>query len=133
MLILWKLGLFTLNISFRGEWFICIVLDWKRDCYFIINVYSSLLLNKRKLWTELKDFKYRYLVEEWYIGMTLMLSRSQVNISEILEFIQLIEKLYLMDVPSMQGRYTLLNLDGSAMNRLDRFLMSEGLIEDGMW
>lgn len=99
----------------------------------IINVYFSLLLNKRKLWTELKDFKYRYLVEEWCIGMTLMLSRSQVNISEILEFIHLIEKLYLMDVPSMEGRYTLLNLDGSAMNRLDRFLMSEGLIENGIW
>lgn len=58
-----KIRVFTLNFSFGGEGFVGISVDWQLGSYFIVNVYSSyLLLNKRKLWMELKDFRDRYIV-----------------------------------------------------------------------
>lgn len=134
ILILLKLGFFTLNFSFRGEGFVGISVDWQLGSYFIVNVYSSyLLLNKRKLWMELKDFRDRYIVGEWCIRGDFNVIKkkgerkgvgTQINKSEILEFSQFIENLeFVVEVPLMGSRYTWFNFDGSDMSRLYKFLI----------
>lgn len=64
-----KKYIFSLNFSFKGEGFVCLCVDWDGNWYFIVNVYSSCMLEgKGRLWREMIDFKHRYSKGEWCIG-----------------------------------------------------------------
>lgn len=55
---------------------------------------------------------------------------SFVNHWEMVEFNDFIEGLALIDVPLIGKKFTWFNLSGKAMSRLDRFLLSEELVEE---
>ncbi|GAU48137.1 hypothetical protein TSUD_293770 [Trifolium subterraneum] len=52
---------------------------------------------------------------------------------EKIEFIQFIDALEVVDIPLKGKMFTWFNSDGSAMSRLNRFLVSEGFIEKETW
>ncbi|KAI5441929.1 hypothetical protein KIW84_011114 [Lathyrus oleraceus] len=52
------------------------------------------------------------------------------NHGEMVEFNDFIEELELIDVPLMGNKFTWFNLSGKAINRLDRFLLSNELVEE---
>ncbi|GAU20609.1 hypothetical protein TSUD_33450 [Trifolium subterraneum] len=47
------------------------------------------------------------------------------------EFVQFIDAMELIDIPVLGKKFTWSNSDNSVMSRLDRFLLSEGIIEKG--
>lgn len=47
----------------------------------------------------------------------------------MLEFSEFIVDMNLIDLPSLGNKYTWFNLGGDSMSRIDRFLISEGLID----
>lgn len=57
-MILWKQGNLELVSSFRGEGFLGIKVFWKGNTYYVVNVYSSCDLHKKKImWNELLRLK----------------------------------------------------------------------------
>lgn len=55
--------------------------------------------------------------------------RSQFNHSEMQDFSEFIEDMNLVDLPTLGNKFTYFNVDEDSMNCLDRFLISEGLID----
>ncbi|PNX95639.1 cysteine-rich receptor-like protein kinase, partial [Trifolium pratense] len=95
---------------------------------------------KRKLWSDLVNFKLNNEPGEWCLGgdfnsVTKVSERKGCNgaggLSERAEFSQFIDAFEVVDIPLVGKKYTWFNSDGSAMSRLDRFLLSEGFIEKG--
>lgn len=55
---------------------------------------------------------------------------SFVNHGEMVEFNDFIEGLDLIDVPLMGNKFTWFNLSGKVVSTLDRFLLSDELVEE---
>ncbi|GAU10537.1 hypothetical protein TSUD_419470, partial [Trifolium subterraneum] len=98
------------------------------------------LAGKRKLWHDLIEFRMNNAPGEWCLGgdfnsiTKTSERRGSSNWSgntERTEFVQIIETMELIDIPVLGKKFTWSNSDNSAMSRLDRFLLSEGLIEKG--
>ncbi|GAU16840.1 hypothetical protein TSUD_367870 [Trifolium subterraneum] len=142
LLSVWNKDLFSFRYSFTGDGFLGVCVEWKAGLLYIVNVYSSCNISgKRKLWTNLIDFKLNNEPGEWCLGGDFN-SISKVGErrgsssgawrqGERIEFIQFIDALEVVDIPLKGKMFTRFNSDGSAMSRLDRFLVSEGFIEKG--
>lgn len=106
---------------------------------YIVNIYSScILIIKRGLWIELEVCKVRFSVGDWLFGGNFNViwvesekksSSGVVNKREMEEFNEFIENLELVDPSTIGKKYTWFSLEGRSMSRLDRFLLSNGLIE----
>lgn len=58
LLIIWKACLFSLNFNFVGEGFGGIKVEWQGMLYYIVNLYFSCnIQRKRKLWEDLNKYK----------------------------------------------------------------------------
>lgn len=132
---MWKKNIFELNLCFMGEGFVGIYVLWRGTSIYIVNVYSSCFIhNKRKFWSELNEFKRKFPSGEWCVTCNLNAIKKEnerkgkkntlVNKGEKLEFGEFIEIVDLVNVLV----FTLFKLDGSAMSRIDRFLLLEELL-----
>jgi exonuclease III len=141
MLIIWNKDLFNFRYSFNGDGFLGLCVEWKSGLLYIVNVYSPCSLSgKRKLWNDLLEFKLNNEPGDWCLGGDFN-SISKVgerrgrngpgSQSERAEFVSFIDALEVTDVPVTGKKFTWFSADGSAMSRLDRFLLSEGFIEKG--
>jgi hypothetical protein len=138
LLSIWNKDLFSFKYSFSGSGFLGVCVEWKESLLYIVNIYSPCSLSgKRKLCSELIEFKLNNDPGEWCLGgdfNSIMKvgerrgSSSAGNQSERLEFTHFSEVMELVDIPVMGKKFTWFNLDGTAMSRLDRFLISEGFI-----
>lgn len=69
LIILWKYDLFESLFSFSLEGFMGINVEWKEKLYYIMNVYSSCcIMKKRKIWSESIDLKNKFPGGLWGIG-----------------------------------------------------------------
>jgi hypothetical protein len=69
MLSIWNKDLFSFKYSFTGEGFLGVCVEWKEGLLYIVNVYSPYSMSgKRKLWSDLLDFKNNNESGEWCIG-----------------------------------------------------------------
>ncbi|GAU33402.1 hypothetical protein TSUD_20950 [Trifolium subterraneum] len=114
---------------------------------YIINVYSPCSLSgKRKLWSDLLEFKLNNEQGEWCLrgDFNVVLnvgerkgSTSSARQNERLEFCQFVEAMELIDVPVAGKKFSWFSADGNAISRLDRFLLSDNFIEKeevaGQW
>ncbi|XP_058784527.1 uncharacterized protein LOC131659337 [Vicia villosa] len=140
ILIMWKKDFFNLIYSFCGEGYlgVCVEKDNKR--IYFINIYASWDHKVRmNSWRKLVELKRRSVVGSWCLGGDFKIvtsSEERVGISkknykrEMDDFKEFIKEMELVDPPTIGGKFTWCNKCGSAMSRLDRFLLSSSFIDD---
>ncbi|XP_058776288.1 uncharacterized protein LOC131650601 [Vicia villosa] len=140
ILIMWRKDFFNLLYSFRGEGFLVVCVEKENKRIYFVNIYASCDHKARmNSWRKLTDLKRRSLDGSWCIGGDFNLvtsSEERVGISkknynrEMEDFKDFIKEMELVDPPTMGGKFTWSNKCGSAMSRLDRFLLSSSFIDD---
>ncbi|KAI5436046.1 hypothetical protein KIW84_022476 [Lathyrus oleraceus] len=138
ILTVWKKNSFSLVASFVGEGFLGIHVLWSGINLFLVNVYSSCFIGKKRVfWARLVEFKSKFPEGLWCVGGDFNSVRvkeerkgisNNFNIKEAEDFEGFISSMNLVDVPMINKKFTWYNLDGSACSRLDRFLISEKLL-----
>jgi hypothetical protein len=138
LLSMWNKNFLPYKYSFTGDGFLGMCFEWRGGLLYIVNVYSPCsLAGKRKLWGDLIDLKLNFEPGEWCFGgdfnsIMKVGERRGVNgfgiHAERLEFSNFCDAMELVDIPVMGKKFTWFSSDGSAMSRLDRFLLSEGFI-----
>lgn len=132
--------MFNLCFSFSSVSLIGVNVSWKGVNLFLINVYSLCESRARQiLWKEIRDFKRKFSAGEWCVcgdfnavrnDSERKIKNSMVNRFEMIDLCEFIDGMKVINVPSV-GKFTWFNANGSVMSRLDRFLLSEGLIDFG--
>ncbi|XP_058783058.1 uncharacterized protein LOC131657708 [Vicia villosa] len=135
---LWKTASVSALKSFSGTGFLGIKVLWKNDLYYVINVYSSCDVHKKKqLWKALVNLKGKLTDGEWIVGgdfNTIKHSRerkgrsSTANFSEWNAFADFIDDCNLIDVPCKGKRLSWYSGDGLSMSRLDWFLVDNSIV-----
>jgi hypothetical protein len=138
---IWNEDLFSFHFSFSGDGFLGVCGVWKDSLIYVVNIYSPCsIAGKRKLWSDLLDFKLNNASGEWCLGgdfNSILKSwerRGSSNAggsTERTEFSQFCDDMEVVDIPVLGKKFTWFNSDGSAMSRLDRFLLSDGFISKG--
>ncbi|XP_058734029.1 uncharacterized protein LOC131605721 [Vicia villosa] len=125
ILTMWKKDLFSLIYSFRGEGFLGLCVEKE--------------VTRRRTWNYLCEFKNNNAVGSWCIGgdfnsISTLDERIGVNTSDssrdLRSFNEFIKDMELVDLPTIGGKFTWFKSNGKAMSRLDRFLLSESLVDD---
>lgn len=109
---------------------------WKDNYYYMVNVYSScFLIKKKELWVNLLNIKASYLDGEWIFGEEFNVTknsserkgrmRREVDNGTDL-FCKFIDDSYLVDVSCKGKKYSWYSGNGSAMSRIDRLLLING-------
>ncbi|XP_058749275.1 uncharacterized protein LOC131622266 [Vicia villosa] len=138
LLTIWNKGAVEPLFSFKDKGLLGLNAVWKNiNCYFI-NIYTPCdLREKRVLWQSLLEWKQRLPVGQWIIGGDFNAiklgeerkGKSQSNRGEMEEFVKFIELMKLVDLPLVGNKFTWINSNGKARSRLDRILLSEGIID----
>ncbi|XP_058770682.1 uncharacterized protein LOC131644227 [Vicia villosa] len=140
ILTLWRKDMMEVLNSFKGEGFLGIKVKWKENFYYVVNIYSSCVLQKKKdLWDNLLKLKSSFSDGEWIFGGDFNASknvherkgrsiRDMESGSEL--FAKFIVNSGLVDVPSKGKKFTWYSGDGRSMSRIDRFLVSSKIIND---
>ncbi|XP_058785067.1 uncharacterized protein LOC131659978 [Vicia villosa] len=140
ILTVWNKDNITPILSFRGKGYLG-VKAWRKDkVIYFIKVYSPCALNeKRMLWSELLVLKNKYGDGEWIMGGGDFNAVREVEErwgrsansrqTEIEEFNTFIDCMELLDVPVLGNKHTWINSNGTASSRLDRFLLSEEIVQ----
>ncbi|XP_058785888.1 uncharacterized protein LOC131660624 [Vicia villosa] len=139
MVILWRQGCFMVNYSFTGRGYVGINVTWKGLVYNMVNVYASCnRLERQLLWDSLISIKARSLNEEWVVVgdfNEVLCKEERIGVDRIRdwrgmeEFKSFVEVMELIDINCVGGKFTWYKDNGKAMSRLDRFLLSNKLIE----
>ncbi|XP_058749290.1 uncharacterized protein LOC131622283 [Vicia villosa] len=135
---LWRTDRVEVIHSFRGEGFLGNKVVWKKGVYYVVNVYSSCSLEKKKvLWRNLLELKRRLCDGEWIIGGDFNATKSsserkgrrnyEGDIGSDL-FGGFIGESGLVDVPCKGKRFSWFSGDGRSMSRIDRFLISNNIV-----
>ncbi|XP_058774887.1 uncharacterized protein LOC131649156 [Vicia villosa] len=140
ILIMWRKDFFKVLYSFKGEGFLGLCVEKENRRIYFVNFYASCDHNSRmRSWKRLVDIKRSSSDGSWCIGGDFNVITSleeRVGISkknyrkEIEDFKEFIEEMELVDPPTIGGKFTWSNSGGSAMSRLDRFLLSDNFIVD---
>lgn len=135
--------MFCVSSSFEGSNFIGLEGVWEahmQPCT-IVNVYSPCNLEeKRVLWTELLERRRISSVASWCVAGDFNAVRttderkghmvgSTQHRRESEEFNTFIAAMQLLDLPLIGRKYTWYRPNGSAMSRLDRFLLSQEWVQ----
>ncbi|XP_058782487.1 uncharacterized protein LOC131656963 [Vicia villosa] len=140
ILTMWKKDLFKLLFSFHGEGFLGLCMEKEGNLIYFVNVYASCNLNVRKRsWDKLREFKNNNSKGSWCIGgdfNSITSLEERIGIfncnygREISIFKKFIVDMELVDLPTIGGKFTWIKSNGKSMSRIDRFLLSDSLIED---
>ncbi|XP_058762298.1 uncharacterized protein LOC131635678 [Vicia villosa] len=139
MISLWKKGVVEVLLGFKGEGYLGIKVVWKGDIYYVLNVYSSCFLAKKKeLWANILTLRNTYRDGEWIIGgdfnsvknASERRGRRDGELSSGAElFGKFIEDVDLVDIPSKCKKLTWYSGCGRSMSRIDRFLVSNEVVK----
>ncbi|XP_058783306.1 uncharacterized protein LOC131657982 [Vicia villosa] len=140
MITLWKEEEVEVIMSFKGEGYIGVKVNKNNNFFYLVNVYSSCdIAKKRIMWRKLLDLKEDFNDGEWIIGGDFNAIKTREerksigvlsNANEAFEFAEFIEKSLLVDVPCKGKKFTWYSGNGKSMSRLDRFLVSEKVLND---
>lgn len=143
----WLVGVRPISFTFIGSSFVGISINAQDTVIYIVNVFAPCSITaKRSLWEELKVLKQNYTKGEWCIdgdfnAITNEAERKRrsgcSSLQEISDFNNFIAGIELFDVPVSGKKFSYFSSDGISMSRLDRFLVTEGLIDlwgvSGQW
>ncbi|XP_058778886.1 uncharacterized protein LOC131652909 [Vicia villosa] len=131
LITMWKKNTMDVLFSFKGEGYLGLKVCWKEDFYYVVNVYSSCDLSKKKvLWEKLLDLMRIYSDGEWILGGDFnaiknarerkgRVEGSYKKETEI--FAEFIHKSSLVDIPCKGKKFSWYSGDGKSMSRIDRF------------
>ncbi|XP_058783622.1 uncharacterized protein LOC131658332 [Vicia villosa] len=129
--------------SFKGEWYLGIKVKRKNKIYYVVNIYAPYdLCKKRILWRKLVELKEEFDDGEWIIGgdFNSIKVRNErrgrvvaANYNEMNLFVSFIEESRLVDIPCKEKKFTWYSGDEMSMSRIDRFLISDDVINDWGW
>ncbi|XP_058784155.1 uncharacterized protein LOC131658925 [Vicia villosa] len=124
--------------SFKGEVFLGIKVCWKDNLSYIVNIYLSYVLSKKKcLWNDLLALKESFKDGEWIKGggFNSIKNSSErkgrdlsMNHKEEELFSEFIDKTLLVDNPCKGKKFSWFGGDGKAMSRIDLFLLSSNIV-----
>ncbi|XP_058783675.1 uncharacterized protein LOC131658395 [Vicia villosa] len=136
--ILWRRNSLKLILSFKGEGYVGVKVQHRGTFINFINVYAPCNSgSRREVWRSLIKLKKKVVGEEWCIGgdfNSTLFKEERIGISsgrsgrESANFMNFVEEMKIIDLPSVGGRFTWFSGNGQAMSRLDRFLLTENLI-----
>lgn len=142
LLTVWKSSMLHVQYHFSGNGFIGICASFKNSglmCH-LVNIYSPCSIDgKRRSWGHLVMSKRGFGGTTWCVAgdfnaITVCSERRGVSAQfvrrECVEFNNFILEMNIVDVPVMGKKFTWFNADGSALSRLDRFLLSDSLISE---
>ncbi|XP_057444792.1 uncharacterized protein LOC130737039 [Lotus japonicus] len=144
VLCIWRKDAFTTEEVTCNQRWICIRGKWKdrAEEWMIMNIYAPCTVDgKRQLWEEIIAWKRRSNVNYWSVVgdfNTVRCSEERKGIgadssshyrrdSEL--FNEFIEAMELVDIPLTGKKFTWVRPNGSAMSRLDRCLVSLGVLD----
>ncbi|XP_058752224.1 uncharacterized protein LOC131625381 [Vicia villosa] len=140
LITLWNSNKVVVVGSFKGDGYLGNIVEWKNKIFYIINIYSSCLLSKKKeMWKELLDLKEAFKDGEWIMGGDFNATKNSserkgrtatTHHYEEELFSDFIDKSLLVDVPCKGKKFTWFSGDGKSMSRLDRFLISSSIVVD---
>ncbi|XP_058767553.1 uncharacterized protein LOC131641267 [Vicia villosa] len=140
LLILWKEESLEVISSFRGEGFLGVKFMKNNNLYYLVNIYSSCdLVKKRLLWSSLLELKEKFNDGDWIMGgdFNAVKERGErkgrsmaSNYNNSLEFSAFIEDSRLVDIPCKGKKFTWYSGDGKSMSRIDRFLVVDKVVRD---
>lgn len=138
LITLWKKYSLSVISSFKGDGFLGIKVKWKEDAYYIVNVYSSCeLAKKKRMWGVLLELKKRFCDGEWVLGGDFNAIKNgrerkgrvvSFNNKEADCFAEFISKSGLVDVPCKGKNYSWFSGDGKSKSRIGRFLLSSMVV-----
>ncbi|XP_058767474.1 uncharacterized protein LOC131641186 [Vicia villosa] len=143
ILTLWRTERVEVIHSFKGEGYIGIKVFWKGNIYYVVSVYSSCLLFKKKeLWENLVHVKSSFTDGNWIIGGDFKaiknsskrkgrMGREVDNGAD--HFWKFIDDMDLVDVPCKGKRFSWYSGNGMAMSRIDRFLVLDVIVNRWGW
>lgn len=133
---MWRSSLFSLSYTFSGKGFlgICGVWTETNSPCIVVNIYiysSCLLADKKQLWANLVMSKLGFGCDLWFLvgDFNAVKSSSERRGSRQYSmnlFKEFIDDMKLIDLPVLGKLFTWFKPDGSAMSRIDRFLLLEG-------
>ncbi|XP_058760754.1 uncharacterized protein LOC131634104 [Vicia villosa] len=135
---MWKVWLFEVLYSFIGDGFLGLSMNWPGKIVYVVNVYASCFLDKKKeMCNKLRELRNKFQEGEWCIGgdFNVVCDKGkrkgigvQMDGGEIQEFNEFISLMDLLDLPVLGNRFTWFNLAGLACSRIERFL---SFLEEG--
>ncbi|XP_058775098.1 uncharacterized protein LOC131649352 [Vicia villosa] len=141
LITLWRKYNLEVLTSFRGEGYLGIKVRWKDNDYYVVNIYSSCdIVKKKRMWTDLLELKLKFNDGEWIMGgdfNSIKNSRERkgradrVFSKEDELFADFILLSNLMDVPCKGKKFSWFSGDGRSKSRIDRFLLSSTVVN--MW
>ncbi|XP_058783145.1 uncharacterized protein LOC131657804 [Vicia villosa] len=140
LITLWNSNKVVVVGSFKGDGYLGNIVEWKNKILYIVNIYSSCLLSKKKeMWKELLDLKEAFKDGEWIMGGDFNATKNSserkgrttaTNHYEEELFSDFIDKSLLVDVPCKGKKFSWFSGDGKSMSRLDRFIISSSIVVD---
>ncbi|XP_058769380.1 uncharacterized protein LOC131643223 [Vicia villosa] len=140
LLTLWKEESVEVISSFKGEGSLGIKFLKNNNFFYLVNIYSSCDSSKKRiLWNRLLDLKGRFNDGEWIMGgdfNAIKVRRERKgrstasNTGEMHDFATFIEDSLLVDIPCKGKKFTWYSGDGKSMSRIDRFLVSDKVVDD---
>lgn len=137
---MWCASRFKLQYSFLGKGFLGVCGTWvpnNKSCT-MVNIYSSsLIIEKREPWRNISMSNKGFASELWGLAGDFNSIKNRAERRGVvvhsqdtynMEFQEFINDLDIIDLPVLGNRFTWFKADGSAMSRLDRFLVSEGWV-----
>ena len=138
LLMMWKRGLWVVKSNFSGHGFIGVCVEFKSKLFFFVNVYAPCnTAGRRVLWETLYNLKYGSSAGEWCLvgDFNAVSNREErTGISEnwghidMVDFNAFVNEMNLIDPPLHGNKFTYFCSDGIAASRLDRFLVSDGIM-----
>ncbi|XP_058766616.1 uncharacterized protein LOC131640222 [Vicia villosa] len=139
LLILWKDSVCVVVHSFRGSGYLGVKVRWNNLFYYIVNIYSPCSVSlKCVLWSKLLSLKSVFSDGEWLIvGDFNNIKNKEERVgrnvggmrSEWSDFEGFIKDIGLVDIPCKGKRFTWFSGDGRCKSRLDRFLVSNLILD----
>ncbi|XP_058742118.1 uncharacterized protein LOC131614567 [Vicia villosa] len=143
LLTIWKEKEVDVINIFKGVRYLGIKFQKEHKFYYSVNIYSSCdLTQKRILWRKLLDLKEVFNDGEWIMGGNFNAikdrnerkGRTEVfNHNDINYFADFIHESRLVDLPCKGKKYTWYSGDRKSRSRIDRFLISDKVVNDWGW
>ncbi|XP_058767498.1 uncharacterized protein LOC131641214 [Vicia villosa] len=134
LLTLWNKDNIEVFSSFKGDRYLGIKVWWKNNLYYVVNIYSSCDLRKKKtLWNDFLILMEKYKDGEWILGGNFNAIKNDRerrgravsnNPREVELFAEFINKSSLVDIPCKGKKFSWYGGDGKSKSRIDRFLLS---------
>lgn len=138
LITLWNKDKVTVINSFKGVGFLGTKVIWKDDVYYVVNVYSSCDLDKKKrMWDDLLVLKKKFCDGEWIMGGDFNAIKNgrerkgravAFNNKEADLFAEFISDSGLVDVPCKGKNFSWFSGDDKSKSRIDRFLLSSVVV-----